>query len=64
MNSKRSKARCKVAASLTVYKASEMTDKGRKTVCDWLRKQLRYVQREPKSLGPVFRARYLYEVGK
>jgi hypothetical protein len=37
-----------------------MTDKGRKEVCDWLRKLARDLQREPESFAKTFRARYLY----
>jgi hypothetical protein len=49
-----------VAASLTVYRVADMSDKGRKEICDWLRKQARDIQREPESFGQRFRARYLY----
>jgi hypothetical protein len=37
-----------------------MTDKGRKDICDWLRKLARTVQNEPYSFAKTFRARYLY----
>lgn len=50
----------KVAASVTVYGVPDMTDKGRKDVCDWLRKLARDIQREPNALAKKFRARYLY----
>ena len=50
----------KVAASLTVYQVADMTDKGRKEVCDWLRKLARDLQREPETFAKTFRARYLY----
>jgi len=50
----------KVAASVTVYQVADMTDKGRKEVCDWLRRLARNLQREPESFAKTFRARYLY----
>ena len=37
-----------------------MTDKGRKEVCDWLRRLARDLQREPEAFAKTFRARYLY----
>ena len=50
----------KVAASVTIHEISNMTDKGRKDICDWLRNLARDVQREPESFAKTFRARYLY----
>ncbi len=50
----------KVAASVTVYEVANMTDKGRKEVCDWLRKLARDFQREPEAFAKTFRSRYLY----
>jgi hypothetical protein len=50
----------KVAASVTVYRVADMTDNGRKEVCDWLRKLARDIQREPETFAKTFRARYLY----
>ena len=58
------KTRDKVAASVTVYQVEDMTDKGCKEVCDWLRKLARDLQREPESFAKTFRARYLYQAGK
>ena len=54
----------KAAASLTVYRVADMTDKGRKEICDWLRKLARDLQREPESFGKTFRARYFYAAKK
>ena len=54
------KIQVKVAASVTVYQVADMTDKGRKEVCDWLRKLAGVLQREPESFAKTFRARYLY----
>jgi hypothetical protein len=50
----------KVAASVTVYQVADMTDKGHKAVCDWLRKLAKDLQREPDAFSKTFRARYLY----
>lgn len=50
----------KVAASVTVYQVADMTTKGRKAVCGWLRKLADDLQREPESFAKTFRARYLY----
>lgn len=50
----------KVAASVTVYQVADMTDKGRKEVCDWLRKLARDIQGKPESFAKTFRARYFY----
>jgi hypothetical protein len=49
-----------VAASVTVYRVADMTTKGRKEVCGWLRKLADDLQREPESFAKTFRARYLY----
>ena len=54
----------KVVASLTVYQVADMTDKGRKEVCDWLRKLARDLQHEPETFAKTFRARYLYPANK
>jgi hypothetical protein len=53
-----------VAASVTVYRVADMTAKGRKEVCGWLRKLADDLQREPESFAKTFRARYWYEVKK
>jgi len=50
----------KVAASLTVYRIADMTPKGRKAICSWLRKLAADIQKEPESFAKMFRARYLY----
>jgi hypothetical protein len=50
----------KVAASLTVYRVADMTAKGRKAVCKWLRKIADDLEREPEGFATRFRARYLY----
>ena len=50
----------KVAAQVTVHRVADMTDNGRKQVCDWLRKLARDLQREPGAFANTFRARYMY----
>ncbi len=50
----------RVAASVTVYRAADMTAKGRKAVCGWLRKLADDLQNEPEAFAKTFRARYLY----
>ena len=54
------KTQDKAAASVTVYQVANMTTKGRKAVCGWLRKLADDLQREPESFAKTFRARYLY----
>ena len=54
------KTQDKVAASVTVYRVADMTKKGRKEVCGWLRKLADDLQREPESFAKTFRAQYLY----
>ena len=49
-----------VAASVTVYLVGDMTAKGRKAVCGWLRKLADDLQNEPEAFAKTFRARYLY----
>lgn len=49
-----------VAASVTVYRVGDMSMKGRKAVCDWLRKLADDLQNEPEAFAKTFRARYLY----
>ena len=49
-----------VAASVTVYRVGDMTTRGRKAVCGWLRKLADDLQNEPEAFAKTFRARYLY----
>ena len=51
-----------VAVSVTVYRGCDMTTRGRKAVCVWLRKLADDLQNEPESFAKTFRARYLYPV--
>lgn len=50
----------KVAASVTVYRVGDMTTRGRKAVCGWLRKLADDLQNEPEAFAKTFSARYLY----
>lgn len=54
------KGKCKVAASVWVYRVGDMNDKGRKAICTWLRKLADDLQNKPEAFGYTFRARYLY----
>ena len=58
------KVKTKVAASVMVYGVAEMTPKGRREVCNWLRRLAGDLQREPDTFAKTFRARYWYEVKK
>lgn len=49
-----------VAASVTVYRVGDMTAKGRKAVCGWLRKLADDLQNEPEAFAKTFRARHMY----
>lgn len=48
-----------VAASVMVYRVDDMTARGRKAVCGWLRKLADDLQDEPEAFAKTFRARYL-----
>ena len=56
----RKKEKYAVAVSVTVYRGDDMTTRGRKAVCVWLRKLADDLQNEPESFAKTFRARYLY----
>lgn len=56
------KTKDKVAASLLVRDIPNMTEKGRKAICNWLRRQATNIQLAPSAYGKTFRARYLYSV--
>lgn len=51
----------KVAASVTVYRIPDMTFKGRKAICKWLRGLADAIEREPESFAKTFRARWMYQ---
>lgn len=50
----------KVAASVMVYRVAEMTESGRKGVCNWLRRLADDLECEPEAFSKKFRARYMY----
>lgn len=52
----------KSAAILTVFNISEMTEKGRAAIIDWIRQQAIYIRKYHKTPGFASRytARYLY----
>lgn len=45
------------AASLTIYRAGDMTPKGRAWVAAWLRRAASELVREGKDYGPRFRGK-------
>jgi hypothetical protein len=45
---------------VNVYRVADMTKKGRKAVCGWLRKLANDLEKEPDAFAKRFRARYLY----
>lgn len=54
------KTKTKTAATLTVHRAAQMTTKGRNSIIQWLKRQIGFLQKHPKELGPRFTAKYLY----
>lgn len=54
------KAKDKSAAVVTVFRADEMTSKGRKQVAAWLRQQASMLEKEGKNYAKRFTGRYLY----
>lgn len=59
--SKTTKTTTKTAAMITVYQIQNMTDKGRRAVCGWMRARANEIEKHPEAFCNVFRARYLYE---
>lgn len=51
----------KSAAVLTIKDADQMTDKGRREIATWLRKQANSLVQHGENYADRFRARYLYE---
>lgn len=50
----------KSAAVLTIYDAQLMTERGKKEIAAWLRRQANFLMKHNKELDKRFRARYLY----
>ena len=51
----------KVAASIHIKKASDMTKRGRKSIANWLRQNAEYLENHGKEYATNFRARYFYK---
>lgn len=50
----------KSAAALTIHRAGDMTEKGRKDIAKWLRRQARFLEQDGEVYSSRFTARYLY----
>lgn len=61
MPTRRSRKRVKRAAILTVFRADEMTPRGRREVATWLRARAACLIANGKNYTKRFTARYLYE---
>ena len=48
------------AASLTIWEASQMSDKGKKAIAEWLRQQAKNLLKDGKNYSKRFTARYMY----
>lgn len=55
------KAAPKVAATVVIHRAAEMTPEGRKKVAQWLRSRAAYLEKHSDLIGPRFTQRYLYD---
>lgn len=53
----------KVAASLTIYDAPNMTSGGRMRIYGWLVALANDLAKEPEAFSKTFRARYYYKPG-
>ena len=51
----------KSAAILTIFRAGEMTRRGRKDILCWLRRQAKLFERDADKLATRYTARYLYK---
>jgi hypothetical protein len=61
---KKTKSEDKVAATVTIYRASDMTKKGRKSIAAWIRRQARYLEclgGLRRDYAKTYRARCLYK---
>ena len=51
----------KSAAVVTIHRAPDMTNGGRKRIADWLRRQARLLEKHGRELSETkFTARYMY----
>ena len=48
------------AATVTIKDAGRMTDKGRKTVANWLRKEALFFEKNWAKMAPRYTARFRY----
>jgi hypothetical protein len=58
------KKKVKTAAILTIYDADKMTEKGRKEIADWLRRQAKDLIKYGWQYTKEMRARYQYVENK
>ena len=49
----------KIVASIMVREISDMTRRGRRDICAWLRKQAQFIEDNPEAFSKEYRARYL-----
>jgi len=50
----------KTMAVIFVYDANRMSNRGRKRIAEWLRKQAAFIQKFGKDISPSFRAKISY----
>ena len=55
-----SKKQPKLAATVVIRDAQDMTERGRKEVAQWPRRQARFLEEHADQLSRRYRARYLY----
>jgi hypothetical protein len=48
------------AAILTIFDASNMTNKGRRDISTWLKKQAEYLTKEADQFSKRYTARFIY----
>lgn len=51
----------KSAAILTIFDAAKMSEKGRKEIALWLRRQIGFLLKHNKELSDRYTARYIYK---
>lgn len=54
------KGKEKSAAVVTVFRADEMTPRGRRQIAAWMRRQASMLEKEGKNYAKRFTGRYLY----
>jgi hypothetical protein len=55
-----SMAATKVAASLKIIDAENMSEEGRRRIATWLRRQANFLVKEGDKFAPCYRASYRY----